>query len=115
MCLDLGGGVLLVDAIYSVDIYYSGASENCSAVRNAVVEGIGDIVKKFQYKRILSSPQEYFYCSICSSSNHLCCPDDKKKILTCCRNPQLIADIDHLRQLPWIAQGVAVEKLQLQS
>ena len=114
-CLGLGGGVLLVDAIYSLDIYYSGPSENCLAIRNAVVEGIGDIVKKFQYKPILSSPQEHFYCSICSSSNHLCCPDDKKKILTCCKNPQLIADIDDLRQLPWITQGVAVGKLQLQS
>ena len=114
-CLDLGGGVLLVDTIYSIDIYYSGPSENCSAVRNAVVEGIGDIVKKFQYKPILSSPQEHFYCSVCYSSNHLCRPDDKKKILTCNRNPRLTADIDHLRQLPWITQGVAVGKLQLQS
>ena len=114
LCLDLGGGVLLVDAIYSVDIYYSGPSENCSAFRNAVVEGIGDIVKKFQYKPILSSPQEHFYCSICFSSNHLCRPDDKKKIFTCCRNPRLIADIDFLRQLPWIAQGMALAKLQLQ-
>ena len=114
LCLDLGGGVLLVDAIYSLDVYYSGPSENCSAVRNAVVKGIGDIVKRFQYKPILSSPQEHFYCSICSSSNHLCRPDDNMKILTCCRNPRLIADIDHLRQLPWITQSVGVGKLQLQ-
>ena len=114
LCLDLGGGVLLVDAIYSLDVYYSGPSANCSAVRNAVVEGIGDIVKKFQYKPILSSPQEHFYCSICSSSNHLCRPDDTKKILTCCRNPRLIDNIDPLRQLPWITQSVAVGKLQLQ-
>ena len=115
LCLDLGGGFLLINAIYSLDIYYSVLSENCSAVRNAVVEGIGDIVKKFQCMPILSSPQEHFYCSICSSSNHFCRPDDKKKILTCCRNPQLIANIDHLRQLPWITHGVAVGKLQLQS
>ena len=114
LCLDLGGGVLLVDAIYSLDVYYSGPSANCSAVRNAVVEGIGDIVKKFQYKPILSLPQEHFYCSICSSSNHLCRPDDTKKILTCCRNPRLIENIDSLRQLPWITQSVAVGKLQLQ-
>ena len=113
-CLDLGGAVLLVDAIYSLDVYYSGPSKNCSAIRNALLGGIGDIVKKFQYKPILSSPQDYFYCSICSSSDHLCLPDDKKEILTCCRNPRLTASIDHLRQLPWIAQCVAVGKLQLQ-
>ena len=36
LCLDLGGGGLLVDAIYSLDIYYSGLSDNCSAVRNVI-------------------------------------------------------------------------------
>ena len=114
LCLDLGGAILLVDTLYSLDVYYTGLSENCSAIRNALFEGIEVIVKKFQYKPILSSPQEYFYCSICSSSNHLCRPDDNKKILTCCRNPQLTAGIDHLQQLPWIAKGVVVEKLQSQ-
>ena len=114
LCLDLGGAILLVDAIYSLDVYYTGLSENCSAIRNSLFEAIGVIVKKFKYKPILSSPQEYFYCSICSSSNHLCRPDDKKKTLTCCRNPRLTASIDNIRQLPWIAQGVAVGKLQSQ-
>ena len=95
-CLDLKRAVLLVGAIYSVDVYYSGPFENCSAIRNALLGGIGDVVKKFQYKPILSSPQEYFYCQICSSSNHLCRPEDNKKILTCCRNPRLTAGIDHL-------------------
>ena len=94
LCLDLGGGVLLINAIYSLDIYYSVLSDNCSAVRNAVVKGIGDIVKTFQYMPFLSSPQEHFYCSMCSSSNHFFRADDNKKILTCCKNPRLIADID---------------------
>ena len=85
LCLDLGGGVLLVDAIYSLDVYYSGPSENYSLIRNAILEGIGDVVKKFQYKPILSLPQERFYCSMCASSaKHLCHPDEGKKILTCC-------------------------------
>ena len=34
--LDLGGAGLLVDAIYSLDIYYSGLSENCSAFRSVI-------------------------------------------------------------------------------
>ena len=50
LCLDLGGASLLVDAIYSLDVYYSRPSENCSGIRKALLEGIGDVVKKFQYK-----------------------------------------------------------------
>ena len=116
LCLDLGGGVLLVDAIYSLDVYYSGPSENCSLIRNAILEGIADVVKKFQYKPILSLPQERFYCSMCASSaKHLCRPDEGKKILTCCRDPRITDRIDQSRQLPWIAVDTSVEKLKLQS
>ena len=110
LCLDLGGGVLLVDAIYSLDVYYSGPSENCSVIRNAILEGIEDVVKKFQYKPILSLPQERFYCSMCASSaKHLCRPDAGKKILTCCRDPRKTACIDRSRQLPWIAVDLLVQ------
>ena len=105
LCLDLGGGVLLVDAIYSVDVYYSGPSEKCSVIRNAILEGFGDVVNKFQYKPILSLPQERFYCSMCTSSTkHLCRPDVEQKILTCCKDPRLTTNIDRLRQLPWIVK-----------
>ena len=114
LCLDLGGAVLLVDAIYSLDVYYSGPSENCSVIRNAILEGIGDVVKKFQYKPFLSLPQERFYCSICASAEHLCRPDEGKKILTCCRDPRITACIDRSRQLPWIAVDLSVEEVELQ-
>ena len=114
LCLDLGGAVLLVDAIYSLDVYYSGPSENCSVIRNAILEGIGDVVKKFQYKPFLSLPQERFYCSICASAEHLCRPDEGKKILTCCRDPRITAYIDQSRQLPWIAVDLSVVEVELQ-
>ena len=115
LCLDLGGGVLLVDAIYSLDVYYSGPSENCSLIRNALLEGIGDVVKKFQYKPILSLPQERFYCSMCASTvKHLCRPDEGKKILTCCRDPRKTARIDRSRQLPWIAVDLSVDEVKVQ-
>ena len=114
LCLDLGGAVLLVDGIYSIDVYYSGPSENCSAIRNALLGGIGDIVKKFQYKPILSLPQQRFYCSMCAPAKHLCRPDEGKKILTCCRDPRITACIDRSRQLPWIAVDLSVEEVKLQ-
>ena len=112
-CLDLGGGVLLIDAICSVDVYYSGPSKKCSVIRTALLEGIGDVVKKFQYKPILSLPQERFYCSTCASSTkHLCRPDVEQNILTCCRNPRLTANIDHLRQLPWIIKDPTIGEVK---
>ena len=115
LCLDLGGAVLLVDAIYSLDVYYSGPSKNCALIQNAILEGIGDVVKKFQYKPILSLPQERFYCSMCTSSaKHLCRPDEDKKILTCCRDPRKTACIDQSRQLPWIAVDLLVEDVKVQ-
>ena len=114
LCLDLAGGVLLVDAIYSLDVYYSGPSEYCSIIRNAILEGIGNVVKKFQYKAILSLPQERFYCSMCASAKHLCRPDEGKKILTCCRDPRITACIDRSRQLPWIAVDLSVDEVKVQ-
>ena len=115
LCPNLGGGILLVDAIYSLDIYYSGPSDNCSAIRNALLEGIGDVVKKFQYEPILSLPQVRFYCSMCASSaKHLCRPDEGKNILTCCRDPRETAPIDRSRQLPWIAVDLSVEEVEIQ-
>ena len=55
LCLHLGGGVLLVDTIYSLDVYYSGPSEKCSVIRSTLLEGIGDVVKNF-------SISQFFRC-----------------------------------------------------
>ena len=113
--VDIAGGVLLVDAIYSLDVYYSGPSENCTAIRNALIEGIGHVVNKFQYKPILSLPQERFYCSMCASlPRHFCRPDESKKNLTCCKDLRITACIDQTRQLPWIAVDRSVEEAKLQ-
>ena len=112
LCLNLGGAVLLVDAIYWIEVCYSGPPENCFTIKDAIFEAIGNVVKKFQYKAILSLPQEHFYCSVCQfSTNHLCHPDEDMKIVTCCKSYRLTKDIDRARQLPWIS-GVAatVEK-----
>ena len=111
-CIGLGGGVLLVDAIYWLEIHYSGLVEKCPVLRNAILEGVGEVVKKFNYKPILSVPQERFLCSIClPPRDHLCRPDEDKVILTCCRDGISTAGIDLSRQLPWI-DGVITEALK---
>ena len=113
MCLELEGAILLVDAIYWLEIYYSGRSRNCSSIRCAILEGIDAVVKKFQYKPILSIPQERFLCSIClPSKNHLCRPDEEKEMLTCCRDGMSVVAIDRIRQYPWI-DHVAAEGSKL--
>ena len=112
-CLELEGAILLVDAIYWLEIYYSGRSLNCPSIRFAILEGIDAVVKKFQYKPILSIPQERFLCSVClPSSYHLCYPDEKKEMLTCCRDRTSVAVIDHIRQYPWI-KYIAAEDFTL--
>ena len=113
-CLDLGGAILLVDAIYWLEIYYSGQSTKCFAIRCSILEGINAVVKKFQYKPILSIPQERFLCSICPPPrNHLCRPDEEKETLACCQDGMSFVAIDPKRQYPWI-DYVATEDSKLQ-
>ena len=47
-------------------------------------------------------------------AKHLCRPNEGKKILTCCRDPQITACIDRSRQLPWITVDTSVEDVKLQ-
>ena len=103
--LDLGGAVLLVDAVYWLEVYYSGRPDRCLLIRQAVYDGIEAVVKKFQYKPILTMPQQRFHCSFCTyEEEHLCRPDDAKTILTCCWDGITIADINHKRQTPWLEE-----------
>ena len=113
LCIGPGGGVLLVDSIYWLEIYYTGRPTKCSVLREAILECIDDVVKKFQYKPILSIPQERFLCSLCPPpSNHLCRPNEDKDMLTCCKDACLTADIDRTRQLPWIEHGPVVNEVK---
>ena len=103
--LDLAGAVLLVDAVYWLEVHYSGRSDRCLLIRQAVYDGIDVVVKKFQYKPILTMPQQRFRCSFCTyKEEHLCRPDDAKTILTCCWDGITIADINHERQTPWLEE-----------
>ena len=105
-CTGLGGAVLLVDAIYWLEIYYSGPAEKCCIIRKSIKEGIDAVVKKFRYKPILSIPQENFHCTIHKTSDHLCCPNDTKKKVTCCDDGTSVDDINPLRQGIWLKEMV---------
>ena len=115
-CIGPGGAVLLVDAIYWMEVYYSGPTTKCSTIKDAIFEAIKDVVIKFQYKPILSMPQERFLCSICSPlADHLCRPDEDKKILTCCKDGMSTKDINQARQLPWIDKNAATAAARVKS
>ena len=99
-CIGPGGAVLLIDAAYWLEIYYSDNPNKCLVIRTAIEEGIKLVTKKFLYKPIDSRPQERFHCTIHKTDPiHLCRPNEDHTIVTCgtCSN-----DIDKDRQLPWL-------------
>ena len=56
MCAGYGGAVLLIDAIYWMEVYYFGPPAKCSIIKFVVLEEIKNVVRKFQYKKTLSKP-----------------------------------------------------------
>ena len=72
------GYILLVDSIYWMEIYYSGPSNRCFAVRTAIHVGINTIIGSFHYMSGVQSPDENFYCKICSDKCHFCRIDNTK-------------------------------------
>ena len=106
-CIGPGGAVLLVDAIYWLEIYFSGHPTWCSVIRSTIHEGIDEVVEKFQYKPIMSIPQERFYCTMHEKNatiDHLCRPDDEKENLRCCKDRVSITQLDKSRQQPWFQE-----------
>ena len=103
-CIGPGGAVLLVDAIYWLEIYYSDLSSECYVIQHSIKEGVKAVVKKFHYKLILSIPQDHFHCTIHKTSDHLCCPNEAQKRVTCCNDSTLMTDINQSRQGPWLIE-----------
>ena len=71
-CAGYGGAVLLIDAIYWMEVYYSGPPVKYLDIKEVIFEAIEDVVKKFQYKWILSRPQKCFLCSKCPLLQTIC-------------------------------------------
>ena len=112
-CIGLGGAVLLVDAIYWLEIYYTGPSNKCCVIRHSVKEGVKAVVKKFRYKLTLSIPQECFHCTMheAITSDHLCRPNETQKRVTCCNNSALMTDINQSRQAPWLVEMTSSDNI----
>ena len=103
-CIGPGGAVLLIDATYWLEIYYSDKPKKCLVIRTAIEEGIKLVTKKFHYKPIDSLPQERFHCTIHDKTYpiHLCRPDEDHTTVTCSTSS---ANIDQARQLPWLIES----------
>ena len=103
-CNNLMAGILLVDSIYWLEIYYSGHSEGCLEIRNAIYEGIEAVTKRFNYKAIISQPQPCFYCTIHDTRQHLCRPVESRDVVVCCEDGSSTVAINK-RQLAWLTKG----------
>lgn len=104
-CHDIGGAVLLVDATYYLEVYYSGQPTKCCAIRNAIREGVAAVVTKFQYIQKLAEPDDAFFCSGCGiiDTPHLCLPNKDREVVTCAENKISVRLINKVRQLPWFS------------
>ena len=111
-CISLGGAVLLVDAINWLKIFYSGPTNECYNIRQVIKESIDAVADKFNYICSLKYPKEQLLCSICKTTEHLCCLNEKKKKVTCC-NTHVTDDPDKERQLPWFTSQVEGELLAI--
>ena len=109
-CTSLGGAVLLIDAIYWLEVLYTCPQNECHHIREAVKEGISAVVDKFHYLDNLKYPEECFHCLICNTTEHLCHLSEDKPILTCCKDDTTDpVHINKTHQLPWFKSVVEKE------
>ena len=102
-CIDIEGAVQLVDAIYWLEIYYSGHPSWCPVIRSAIYQGISLVAKKFKYVPTLTLPQERFHCRIHATIDHLGYPDDEKETLRCCEDQVSTVQLE-FRQRSWFLE-----------
>ena len=79
-----GGGILLVDSVDWLEVYFTGQRSNCPQIYHAILEGISEIVTKFEYQSKIRFPIEGFICWAdgCESSPHPCYIRKKESIST---------------------------------
>ena len=105
-CRGVSGGILLVDATYWIEVYYSGQTFDCSLIRQSVLNAVSNVVDKFNYQPELKSPQEGFLCQVCDSSppsSHPCCitSSEGRLSVTCSADPVFTDLVISCRQLCW--------------
>ena len=89
-CTSLGGAVLLIDAIYWLEILYTCPQNKCHRIREVIKEGISAVVDKFHFLDSLKYPKECFHCSVCNTTEHVCHLSEDKSILYVVKMIQLI-------------------------
>ena len=62
------------------------STNECYRIREVIKEGIIAVVDKFHYLDSVKDPEERFHCSICNTTEHLCCLSEDKTILLCCND-----------------------------
>ena len=108
-CTNPEGAVLLVDAIYRLEVLYTCPQNNCHYIREVINEGVSATVNKFHYLDSVKYPKECFYCSVCDTAEHLCRLSEDETKLICCKNETTdYIPINKIRQLPWF--GPVVEE-----
>ena len=93
-CYLLAGDILLCSCI------------ECFIVRKSIKEGIYAVVKKFQNKPLLNTAGT-FHCTIHKTNDHLCCPNNTKKKVTCCDDGAFVNDIKPLHHDAWRLEMVS--------
>ena len=104
-----GGELLLIDSICLLEVLYTGKHSECYRIRQVIKEGINAVVDKFHYMHNLKDPEERFHCSICNTTDHLCCLSENNTLT--CPKDGTICDIDETHQLSWLRSVVKSEFL----
>jgi len=105
-CAPIAGGVLLVDSIYWMEVYYTGPCSTCPTIRQVVLNGISEVVSKLNYQPNLQTPKQGFLCQACSPAFSMPHPSyvsvsGKELSVTCIKNPILVDDVTSDRQQCW--------------
>lgn len=110
-CEGIAGGILLIDSIYWLEIYYSGRNPtNYVLIKDVISKEVDKVTNK--YKSLLS--KEKVYCFLCDCKHerttgqcpsHLCrWNKEDRKSATCCSDSSLTIDLKK-DQLLWFNQN----------
>ena len=107
-CRDLGGTLVLVDRVDWLAIFYFSPFKYmyCSTIRCIILQGLGEVVTRFEWKSALAYPQEMFQCKctvVLPSVFHLCEYNKGSATLTCCKSKVCIKG-SVTRHLSWFCE-----------
>ena len=107
-CRDLGGTLVLVDHVDWLAIFYFSPFKYmyCSTIRCIILQGLVEVVTRFEWKSALAYPQEMFQCKctvVLPSVFHLCEYNKGSATLTCSKSKVCIKG-SVTRHLSWFCE-----------